>query len=94
MTDYSKMSDYEISCEVGRAISFVDYLLARNGQKNYCNSWADAGPIAEKNLIGVVPAQSGWCATSDEVEHEGMFFVDKDPCRAICIVFLMMNEGE
>lgn len=59
-----------------------------------CNSWADAGPIAEKNFIGLVKTQEGWCSTSDDVHDDGIYFVDEKPCRAICIVFLMMNEGE
>ncbi|WP_241626788.1 phage protein NinX family protein [Rosenbergiella epipactidis] len=58
------------------------------------NSWADAGPIAEENEIGVVKVLNGWCATNDHVKHEGVFFVDPSPRRAICIVFLMMKGGE
>ena len=92
MTDYSKLSDMEISCEVGRAISFADYLLARNEQKKYCNSWADAGPIAAENKIAIYPRKDGgWIAQGFE---NCIAVIDDNPCRAICIVFLMMNEGE
>jgi len=58
------------------------------------SSWADAGPIAEENEIGVVKVLNGWCATNDHAKHEGVFFVDPNPRRAICIVFLMMKGGE
>jgi len=92
--NYQEMSDYDISCEVGSRISLADYLLVTNGQKDYCNSWADAGPIAEDNEIGVVKVLNGWCATNDHAKHEGVFFVDPNPRRAICIVFLMMKGGE
>lgn len=92
--DYSKMSDYEISCEVGRAISFADYLLARSEQKNYCNSWADAGPIIEKHnislLCSTMRSQKVWEAmTPDGEEH---CWAETNPLRAAMIVFLMMHD--
>lgn len=110
MTDYSKMSDTDIAQKVwfwwNANIEHDNTLCTESGGVmlyakvdrwvafDPCNSWADAGPIAQKYLIGLVRVQNGWCAVSDKPEHGGLFFVDKDPCRAICIVFLMMNEGE
>ncbi|CNJ54278.1 Protein of uncharacterised function (DUF2591) [Yersinia rohdei] len=95
MSDYSAMSDYEISCEVARAISFADYLLARNEQKNYCNSWADTGPIIFRERITLTPKVMGyeWDAISsvilnDDIEH---LHTDPNPLRAAMIVFLMMK---
>ncbi|MGQ3902999.1 phage protein NinX family protein [Mixta calida] len=89
--DYSKMSDYEISCEVGRAIGFTDYLLARSEQKNYCNSWADAGPIIQENSISLISdwnEEGLWGATFQPwiySEHE-------NPLRAAMECYLMMHD--
>lgn len=116
MTDYSKMSDFEINRAVGEIAlkgrwsckpgtggndteswyyGSVDTFVTPYAElPDYCNSWADVGPIAEKNFIGLVKTQEGWCSTSDDVHDDGIYFVDEKPCRAICIVFLMMNEGE
>lgn len=104
MNDYSKKSNYEISCEVGRMISFADYLLARNEQKNYCDSWADAGPIISNNKISLhAPSiTKTWMAEfagSDDDVNDG-FHVDyfehhhENPLRAAMIVFLMMKDSE
>jgi len=63
-----------------------------------CNSWADAGPIAEQNAICLnvkSPGETyGWIANSWLNRRGDIRFRDKKPLRAICIVFLMMNEGE
>lgn len=77
----------------GREMVIGKYLY-KFDRPDYCNSWADAGPIAEENEIGVVKVLNGWCATNDYATHEGVFFVDRNPRRAICIVFLMMKGGE
>ena len=65
---------------------------------DYCNSWADAGPIAEQNAICLnvkSPGEAyGWIANSWLDRRGDIRFRDKKPLRAICIVFLMMNEGE
>ncbi|NWC63727.1 phage protein NinX family protein [Cedecea sp. P7760] len=95
MTDYSQMSDYEISCEVGRAIGFADYLLARNEQKNYCKSWADAGPIIEQNGIGIYFIGEGhhrgkW--GSDAPSGKPYVYGDS-LLRNAMIVFLMMQDS-
>lgn len=102
--NYQEMSDYEISCEVGRKISFADHILAKNKQVNYCNSWADAGRIAQEYKISIHAPRfgEGWMAEhtgSDEDVNDG-FEVDyfehhhENPCRAIWVVFLMMKGGE
>lgn len=68
-----------------------------------CNSWSDAGPIIQGNGIGLVFEESTslWKAgdfypdiTSAEWGHYKFNFYDKNPLRAICIVFLMMKGGE
>ncbi|MGP2449050.1 phage protein NinX family protein [Pantoea stewartii subsp. indologenes] len=63
---------------------------------NYCNSWADAGPIIVSNLISLKPVSlfvggHRWFAT----KGEGDFYIkaaDNNPLRAAMIVFLMMQE--
>lgn len=98
--NYQEMSDHEISCEVGRKISFADYILAKNKQVNYCNSWADAGPIIQENGIAILPFRDGiWTASSDVdfldgVEWNISGIDDKNPLRAAMVVFLMMKGGE
>lgn len=100
MMNYQEMSDHEISCEVGRRLSLVDYLMVVNCQRDYCNSWADAGPIAQENKISVLFDEQGMSHATHEacwvdgVEWQIDGVVDENPCRAICIVFLMMKGGE
>lgn len=118
MTDYSKMSDFEINRAVGEIAlngrwsckpgtggndteswyyGSVDTFVTPYAElSDYCNSWADAGPIAEKSHIGTMPSSGG---THMAWDISGGLLGDKQAhseklCRAICIVFLMMNEGE
>jgi len=66
--------------------------------KNYCNSWADAGPIIEKHMIclaadvfaqpqdgGKWVAQPAYGWQHERIRHD-------NPLRAAMIVFLMMQE--
>lgn len=90
--DYSKMSDFEIN----KAVAIINQ--ARNGYyitpRDYCNSWADAGPIIEKFGIGLMPFKKSpakaWplsvgLLSNASVEHE-------KPLRAAMIVYLMMHD--
>lgn len=92
MMDYSKMSDHEINYAVGLMNQ------VRNGYyitpRDYCNSWADAGPIIEKFGIGLMPFKKSpakaWplsvgLLSNASVEHE-------NPLRAAMIVYLMMHD--
>lgn len=97
--NYSEMSDFEINCAVGKAISFADSMLARNGQVDYCNSWADAGPIIHGSGINLMASKvvdregmKEWEAMSYEgnCHHWG----ELNPLRAAMIVFLMMKEAD
>lgn len=113
MTDYSKMSDFEINRAVGEIAlkgrwsckpgtggndteswyyGSVDTFVTPYAElPDYCNSWADAGPIANKSRIGISPSGEIWHAYSS-----GEYFVSslENPCRAICIVFLRMKDAE
>ncbi|KGD79778.1 hypothetical protein ID10_08735 [Pantoea agglomerans] len=63
---------------------------------DYCNSWTDAGPIIQENLIALkpVPLYVGgyrWFAT----EGDGLFGLkaaDNNPLRAAMMLFLAMQE--
>jgi hypothetical protein len=118
MTDYSKMSDFEINEAVLKIKSELKPLgFAHDADKrsagvtdingryhwfDFCNSWADAGPIILKNRISVIfdgsdtenPGEKfEWCgAISDCHKHQVPYL--SNPLRAAMIVFLMMNEPE
>ena len=100
--DYSKLSDYEINCEVGRSICFSDYLLARNEQKNYCSNPADAWPIIHENGISVICDCGEWAAFSgfetlacgDYIWSHIYAGDPAKPLRSAMIVYLMMQESE
>lgn len=57
---------------------------------DYCNSWADAGPIIQRDFIAINPVMKGWCAGSDDDAE--IYFPHANPLRAAMIVFLMMQE--
>lgn len=60
--------------------------------EDYCNSWADAGPIAEKYGISVITGLGIWIAFFwDDNDMESSC---KSPTRAICECFLMMENTE
>lgn len=92
--DYSKLSDFEINCEVSK--------LTRDNANNpdsgylvindYCNNPADAWPIIVDNLLRMTPVvhhgSVSWIACRGDygVSHE-------KPLRAAMIVFLKMQES-
>lgn len=99
MTDYSKLSDFEIN----EAVSMALVSQSKNPEAkyvaigHYCNSWADAGPIIQEHGICIGYDGISWDAScpfrdinpvSDWKEHPYR------PLRMAMIVFLMMNEGE
>ena len=63
---------------------------------DYCNSWADAGPIIQNNSIGVMPFKNyeseAWQLRAGLLSNTTV--KDKNPLRAAMIVFLMMQEGK
>lgn len=54
-----------------------------------CNSWADAGPIIERERITLDSDIDVWFARDDNCCH-----THENPLRAAMVVFLMMQEGE
>jgi len=93
--DYSKLSDFEIN----EVVSMALLSQSKNPESkyvaigNYCNSWADAGPIIVANRITLMPASTGdkWMAQAFEY---AIADVSINPLRAAMIVYLMMQEGE
>ncbi|WP_349844430.1 phage protein NinX family protein [Pantoea dispersa] len=105
--NYSEMSDAQIN----DAVAIARGSLIRKGKAlslyqvegadlctDFCNSWADAGPIIAANKIsldfdadGYEPPQNAWCKASSpcgQVYYGG----ESEPLRAAMIVFLMMQE--
>lgn len=73
-------------------VTTVDVKYTKNGLHDYCNSWADAGPIIEARRIHLNPLYaSDWCATT---ECDSFREINKNPLRAAMIVFLMMQESK
>ncbi|MDU2730484.1 MULTISPECIES: phage protein NinX family protein [Pantoea] len=117
--NYSEMSDFEINAAVaaiihpgmkitnfaGEAVVWFGNLETR--VVRYCNSWADAGPIIQNNLISLDSVYDFTDETEGFIEPTGMWNCvgiskgedfcraeHENPLRAAMIVFLMMLETE
>lgn len=92
--DYESLSDFEINKLVAIKSGKIKrsktdkYFL--NYGPDYCNSWADMGPIIERENISLLSPES--CIPSWDATHKGILHVDKNPLRAAAIVYLMMGE--
>ena len=102
--NYSEMTDFEISVRVGdlKGVRWANLdenynpLSVWNGDDlcvfNPCNSWADAGPIIEKENISLIFGFGHWDAVSPYGER--LQAEEVNPLRAAMIVFLMMQESK
>lgn len=108
--NYSEMSDFEINFQVALAKGydtdvkqhFGDAGLAvvktTEGSFNYCNSWADAGPIIAENKITILTDETTeeWSAAvvQDFCDERAFKYSNcaGSPIRAAMITFLMMRE--
>lgn len=109
--NYAEMKNHEINAAVGEAmgwnakfihqddsVTFRDDLGRLRGRKNYCNSWADAGPIIESKGISILKFEGDhWIADGkaywvDGVEWNIGGVGNKNPLRAAMIVFLIMMQ--
>lgn len=102
MTDYSKMSDFDINKAVAELHGYdtkpIQFFALQGLSKvrtterffDYCKSWADAGPIIEKEKISLIFGFSHWDAMSEA--GESLQAEEVNPLRAAMIVFLMMKE--
>lgn len=110
MTDYSKMSDFEINrliasavleCDVFNYPHSADGSSVGSGSKyfpiwfNYCNNPADAWPIIIRNLISIDSIfDKGNTWLAFGGDDSEHRHVHSNPLRAAMIVFLMMKEAE
>lgn len=78
MTDYSKMSDFEINKAVAYHIGLRTVEMAEDGEFKPCNNPSDAWPILKEYCIDI-----NWDGDSDS-----------EPLRDAMIVYLMMKESE
>ncbi|MFM7945898.1 phage protein NinX family protein [Hafnia paralvei] len=98
MTDYSKMSDFEINKAVAYHIGLRTVEMAEDGEFKPCNNPSDAWPIILSNLIALKPVKlyvggHRWFASKGDGDF-GLKFADDNPLRAAMIVYLMMKESE
>ncbi|UVX30232.1 hypothetical protein S13a_00026 [Klebsiella phage VLCpiS13a] len=94
-TDYTKMSDFEISCKVAKANNWTSKSFVHeihSGKWNPCQNPADAWPIIVENRIRINPIlYTKWMA---EDYLEDVSSCDENPLRAAMIAFLMMQESK
>lgn len=108
MTDYSKMSDFEINKAIASLIYSksqtttpynhrpdvqVFHLNGTNEFFDYCNNPADAWQIIVEHGIGIIPYKKGLSESWNV--STGLIngtIKDTNPLRAAMIVFLMMQE--
>lgn len=103
MNKYSELSDDEIDLKVVDRLYpqdskfdlfFREIVIEeiKRGEKSYCNSWADGGPIIEENGIGVdfdeVIGYWGAWKKMDAFTSQNQ----TNPLRAAMEVFLMMED--
>lgn len=108
MTDYSKMSDFEINKAVGSAVGYATgiepcfevVIINKTGRPfDPCNNPADAWPIILENKItifwdGGIPVAKTIDGYLGKTPICNNVHVDRNPLRAAMIVFLMMKESE
>lgn len=105
--NYAEMTDFEINRKVLAIASGAKPLgYAHNADKrsagvvksnqyhwyDYCNSWADAGPIIEKENISLTCHQNRdeWAA----IFNRHCMSANQNPLRAAMECFLMKKERE
>ena len=87
--NYSEMLDFEINVQVADVTG---------KHADYCNSWADAGPIIEQHGITLAYDSDGsWVADAtaywvDGIEWQIDGVIHENPLRAAMVAFLMMQE--
>jgi Bacteriophage P22, NinX len=102
MTDYSKMSDFEINKAAGSAAGYATgiepcfevVIINKTGRPfDPCNNPADAWPIIVEHSISLIMHDEykgqPWFACKGRIDA-----THANPLRAAMIVFLMMKEAE
>lgn len=101
MVDYSKLSDFEINCEVAKANNWTSKSFVHeihSGKWNPCQNAGDAWPIILKYKISIefdgdnsTDPQTTWCCVQNMCRSCGINY-QSNPLRAAMIVFLMMQD--
>lgn len=115
MKSYADMSDNDINAAVASSLGVefeqhesgiyvsikrdIGNVVSITGIVDYCNNWADAGPVILENKIGIETTSSSceWMARTCSTNMSNMMFrcsKHKNPLRAAMIVFLMMKDSE
>jgi len=106
MSKFESMSDFEINKLVAEAQGLnggdKDFFIGHtNMVPDYCNSWADMGPIVEKHNISISPMlvmtspvgayeyTGEWSADIYSVDDVSL---DRNPLRAAAIIYLESLE--
>ncbi|MGL4000003.1 phage protein NinX family protein [Pantoea eucalypti] len=102
--NYSEMSDFEINFQIALLQGYhtnvrqhfgeagLSNVKTTEGSLDYCNSWADAGPIIEKENISLTCHQSRdeWAA----IFNRHAMAAHTKPLRAAMVCYLMKKERE
>ncbi|AIB07066.1 NinX [Salmonella phage 9NA] len=109
MTDYSKLSDFEINKKVDDILHppYTNLRHVKGYNKHYCNNPTDAWSIIVANKISIVSLNDKWIAAPVDTVIDGItgdfdvcFYAsdsavtDVNPLRAAMIVFLQMQEDK
>lgn len=102
MTDYSKMSDFEINTAVatsqfGNWREDADICQRITSKRiDYCNNPTDAWPIIVGSKINIRFGAEGMACEAQFMQygHESVECYNSNPLRAAMIVFLMMKDAE
>ena len=110
MVDYSKLSDFEINCEVAKVNEWTSKSFVHevhSGKWNPCQNPADAWPIIVDSKISLHHSICKWDADSlvyDKKYKDGFFIFSscsdigdissRGALRAAMIVFLMMQDAK
>lgn len=100
--NYEAMSDDEINHEVAKHSFDAVWLERHYGKEgmvpDYCNNWADAGPVIFESGISLCKPNSyrdEWsCFLRDSIGFVSNIVYHERPLRAAMIVFLMMKDAE
>lgn len=94
------LGDGRIAWNDGCHIIYTDKIPYGEPLKDYCNSWADAGPIIQSSKISIIhdcmaePQDGGCWLARPTYGYEKEKARNDNPLRAAMIVFLMTKGGE
>ena len=107
MTDYSKLSDFEINKRVDDILHppSTNFHHVKGYNKHYCSNPADAWYVITENKINIAfdCNENEWVAWGNfEFDHCGWDMINEpsihyshsNPLRAAMIVFLQMQENK